>query len=270
MRRTVTWLCLVALLIAGAVAASTASAAEYELEGLPAVGRCVTVPSGTGEYKGGHCVTSAGGKGTHDFLAGPGPKPKFKGTIGVTRLETVGKKYVVACSSGTATGEYTGQKTAKVTLVLLGCVNELTLQKCQTTPLKESAIEPPAIEGELGFIKGGVHPKVGLDLKPSVPITFSCGVLPEAPTSVSVEGSAIGLIAPTDSMRTVYKLTYAASGGKQNPEKFESGLKDTLSLTRMTGFESTTEQVGLTIIGTQPKLKPLFVEDEEKVEIKAK
>ena len=264
MRRIGTWLCLVALLVVGAVAATAASAAEE----LPALGRCVPATGKTGEYKGPYCVKKAPGNGTYNFVAGPGPNPKFEGTIGPTKLETVGGKYVVTCSFGVATGEYTGQKTAKVSLALVGCLNQLA-QKCQTLPVKEGEIETQPLEGEFGFIKGGEHAKVGLDLKPAAPIAFSCGLPPELPTAVTVEGSAIGLWTPPNRMRSTFKARYTANGGKQNPEQFEGGVKDTLSLTRVTGVETATEQVGLTIIGVEEIPKALIIENAEPIEIKA-
>jgi hypothetical protein len=58
--------------------------------------------------------------------------------------------------------------------------------------------------------------------------------------------------------------------GKQVPEKFESGLTDVLSLTRLTGTEKSTAQAGLTIIGAQLKPKALIVKNEEPIEVKAK
>jgi hypothetical protein len=272
MRRTGTWLCLVTLLVVSAVAATTASAAEYELEGLPAIGRCVPSPAHNGEYVGNRCVARAEGKGAYDFLPGPGPAPKFEGAIGSTVLETVGRQTVVNCASGVATGEYTGQKTANVALALAGCVRTaaVTQQKCQTNPAKEGEIETQPIEGEFGYIRGGSKPKVGLDLKPSTPISFTCGALPEVPSVVTVEGSAIGAWAPANSMRATFNATYTAQGGKQVPEKFESGLKDTLSLTRVTGVETSTAQAGLTIRGAQLKPKALVVKNEERLEVKAK
>jgi hypothetical protein len=261
--------CLAAVLMAAAIAASSASAAEYEIEGIPEFGRCLpaTTPK-TGEYKGSHCLATAEGKGSYNWSPGPGPKNKFEGTIGPTTLETVGKVYVIACNFGVATGEYTSPKTATLKLELVGCINQTTHQKCQSGP-QEAEIEAK-FEGELGFIRGGTKPIVGLDLKPLPAISFTCGIPPELPTLVSVTGSAIGAIKPPDSMRSEFKLSYLSMNGKQNPEKFEEGVKDTLSLMRTTGVESTTEQAGLTIIGVEEKPKPLFIANEEPLEIKAK
>jgi hypothetical protein len=270
MRRIGTWLCLVVLLVMSAVAASTASAAEYELEGVPEFGRCVLSTPHEGEYRGRKCVSpAAAGKGNYNWIPGPGAKPKFEGVISVTKFETVGKKFTVQCGFGVARGEYKSPKKASLTLELVGCIRPDTSQKCQTTPVKEAEIEP-TFEAELGFITGGSTPKVGLDLKPPAPITFTCGLPPEVPIPVTVEGSAIGAIKPLNSMLGSFKLSYLATGGKQVPEKFEGEPKDTLTQKWLTGVELLSEQVGLTIIGSEEKPKPLVVENEEPIEIKAK
>jgi hypothetical protein len=158
---------------------------------------------------------------------------------------------------------------------LVGCLDQQTGKKCQTNPAKEAELET-VVEGELGFIKGGEKPKVGLSLKQSTPLVFTCGSGPpnEIPPEVStltLEGSAIGAIRPPNTMRSIFKLLYTAPGGKQVPEKFEEGVKETLTLTRLTPtFETITEQAGLTIIDTEEKPKPLVIENEEPMEIKAK
>jgi len=179
MRRTGTWLCLVVLLVMSAVAASTASAAEYELEGLPEFGHCVPSAPHKGEYKGRQCLTPQPGEGNYNWVPGPGPKPKFEGTISVTKLETVGKKFTIQCSFGVARGEYKSPKKATVALELVGCIRPENAQKCQTNPAKEAEIEA-SFEGELGFIKGGSTPKVGLDLKPASPVALTCGSVSDA------------------------------------------------------------------------------------------
>jgi hypothetical protein len=256
--------CVVVALGVSAAAAATAPAA------LPELGRCVPAEKGTGEYAGFHCVTPAGGKGNYNWLPGPGGKPKFASSAGPVTLETVGG-FTIKCSSGEVTGEYTGAKTASVTLGFVGCLRTDTLQKCQTTPLKEAEIETVPIEAEIGFIQGGEKPKVGLDLKPAAPIAFDCGTIAdENHALLSLEGSVIGTIKPPNSMRATFKVIYTATGGKQIPEQFEGGVKDTLTLNKTVGLETTTEQAGLTIIGIEEKPKPLIFENEEPIEIKAK
>jgi uncharacterized protein (DUF362 family) len=111
---------------------------------------------------------------------------------------------------------------------------------------------------------------VGLDLKPAAPIAFDCGIVSEETHAlISLEGSVIGTIKPPNVMRATFKVVYTATGGKQIPEQFEGGVKDTLTLNKTIGLETTTEQAGLTIIGIEEKPKPLIVENEEPIEIKA-
>jgi hypothetical protein len=266
-----TGLCLVAVLACSGMAAATATAAEYEIEGLPEFGRCVPVTKGTGQYKGAQCLAPAGGKGNYNWLPGPGEKNKFEGTSSLTKLETVGQ-YAVTCSSGSYLGEYKTPKTVSLSIGLAGCLEKGTGRKCQSTPAKEAEIET-TVEGELGFIKGGERPQVGLDLEPSVPIAFTCGLPPELPTEITtltLEGSVIGAIRPPNRMRSILKLVYTATAGKQVPEKFEEGLKDTLTLNRLTGLSSVSEQAGLTVIDVEEKPKPLIITNEEPIEIKAK
>lgn len=267
MRRIETWLCLVILLAVGAVGASTASAAEYEMEGLPEFGHCVPAAPHTGEYKGAKCLAPAAGLGNYNWEPGPGPKAKFEGLASNVTFETIGKKFKVQCGFADVRGEYKTPKTASVTIEMVGCVRAETLQKCQISPAKEGEIEA-TFQGELGFISS--KPKVGLKLTTPSPINFSCGMPPEIPTPVSIEGSAIGLVKTIDNMSEVLKLSYTAPGGKQNPESFEGEPKATLTQTWVNGVEVNKEQVGLTIVGIEEKPKALILENEEPIEIKAK
>jgi hypothetical protein len=247
----------VALAAAGVAGASAA---------VPEVGRCVPAPEKTGEYAGKGCIGLAKNKkGAYNFVAGPGPKPKFEGTSAETPVLEMPKLKIV-CSVGTFNGEYTGAKTASVTVDLIGCTNPASKKKCQSNPAKEGEIETPApLEGELGFIKSTIPRKVGLDLKrsPSL-VTFTCGEPLEVPELTgTVEGSVIGLFAPVNSMREELKLKYKTAGGKQVPEQFEGGAKDTLTVKLVSGLTVATEEAAL-------NAKLVEVVNEEEMEIKAK
>jgi len=249
---------LVALLALG-LAATGASAA------LPEWGRCVPAESAeTAEYSGKKCVTPGEGKGKYNFVPEPGPKPKFEGTSteGVL-LKTA--NLTISCSAATFNGEYTGPKTASVTVDLIGCLNG-NAKKCQSNPLKEGEIEPPGpLEGEIGFININGFKVVGLDLKRSPAITtFTCGEPLEVPeTNGTIEGSVIGKIGPLNSMRPELKLVYKTAGNKQIPEAFEGGEKDTLSIKLVSGLTTVTEEAAL-------KIKLVEIVNEEPMEIKAK
>jgi hypothetical protein len=250
---------VVAALALCGLASASASAA------LPELGRCVPASTAkTGEYKGARCLTPAAGTGNYNFLPGPGEKKKFVGTGSEAKLEMPGLK--VSCAASTSEGEYTGAKTASVTLDLIGCSTvAATSQLCQSNPVKAGEIETLPLEGEFGFIQSGQKPVVGLDVKrsPSL-VTFTCGSPPETTTTtVVVEGSVIGKFAPNDAMVMDSKLSYKTSGGKQVVEHFEGGPTDTLSAKLISGLTTTTEEAAL-------KLRLMEIANEEPLEIKAK
>jgi hypothetical protein len=249
--------CFAAILAASAAVVASASAA------FPELGRCVEVAPGTGQYKGKGCLTKAPGKGNHEWLPGPGAKPKFDGSGGEAKLE--GPNLKILCSPNTYQGEYTGPNTLSVTVNFIGCTNIATNQTCQTNPVKPSEIETQGpLEGELGFIRSGSKPVVGLDIKraPTL-VVFECGKAPEAVLHVSLEGSVIGRIRPVNRMLEETKLGYKASALKQVPEAFEGGVKDTLTAKLIEGVTTTTEELVL--------VNPLVeIVNEEPLEIKTR
>jgi hypothetical protein len=245
--------CMLAVIAVSAVVAATASAA------LPELGRCVKVAPKTGEYTGASCVNA--GKGAWDWLPGPGALKKFTGTGEATTLETVGK-VKIECTASSFAGEYTGAKTATVTITFVGCTNSVTKKLCGST-VKEGEFETQPLEGEIGFIKDVTPIVAGLDLKKAPLVaTFECGKLPEAVTLGTLEGSVIGALKRFNRMVEEQSLTYKALGGKQVPEQFEGGTKDTLTMKLVTGLTTTTEEAGL-------KAK-VEIANEEPMEIKVK
>ncbi|MCW3027759.1 MAG: hypothetical protein JWN81_970 [Solirubrobacterales bacterium] len=271
MRKTgMVGVCIAGVLAVSALAGASASAA------VPEVGRCTRLTAPTGAYKYKSCVIpSPGHNGPFEFEPGPGPKPKFSALISLVTLETVGKA-TVKCGSGEFSGEWTGPKTASLNLLFGGCLNGATKKSCQTSPTAQADIKTEqALEGELGFIAGGEKPVVGLDVKPKSPstvlLTFVCGGPPEVGVGEpwTVEGSVIGSIKPTNNMKLAFKLGYKAVAGKQIPEQFESGVKDTLITNRIVGIAPPiTEQAGLTLKGETTQT--ILAEGEEPMEIKSK
>jgi len=250
--------CVLAGLVLGAVFAAGASAS------LPEVGRCVPAAKGTGEYIGLHCIHKSP---THkgEFNWAPGAvKKKFEGSS--TTTITLGTaKLKILCAAATFNGEWTGSKTASVTVDLIGCENTATKHKCQSNPAKEGEIEPPQpLEGELGFITSGSNPTVGLDLKHSPTIVaFGCGEpLTPPELSATLEGSVIAQIKKVGFMVPEFTLTYKVAGGKQVPESFAGGSPDTLIAKIVKGVESSTE--GATLAGG------VLLPNEEELEIKAR
>ena len=203
---------LLAALAVTAVLASAASAAA------PEWGRCVPAEvKGTGEFLGKGCAKSAEGKGAYNWAPEPTGKAVLTGAGEEITLESA--KHKIVCAASTYTGKFTGAKTATVSLDLIGCnvTSGTTKQECQSSPVpeKESEIEAE-YEAELGFIKGGEHPKVGIDLKPKSTITFTCGKLPEVPLlSGTIEGSVIGQVTPINHMGEEFKLVHSELKGVQ-------------------------------------------------------
>jgi hypothetical protein len=239
----ITGLCLLAVLAVSAMAASSASAVT-----IPQVGRCVKVATGAGAYTGAQCLAlETHKKGKYEWIpVSSSEKQTFLGSGGETILATAGHS-TVKCIAANFVGEWTGPKTASVTVELQGCTNAKS-EQCQSNPQNKSEIKTLPLEAELGFIKSEPT-SVGLDLKPTSPltqlVTYECGSVTE---SARVEGSVIGQIKPINKMTTESNLVYVARrSGEQVPEHFEGGPKDTLSTTFMSGIESTTAASSLTV-----------------------
>jgi len=263
--------CLLAVLAIAAFAASSASAAEYEVKGLPEIGRCVKTALGQGVYVGASCITVAKpGHGKYEWTqVNATEKQTFKGSGTETKLVTPGHS-TIKCIDANLTGEWRGGKTATVEIEFQGCQNPQE-QPCQTTPQTKSEIKTLPMEGELGFIKnivkeGKTIVSVGLDLKPQTPLTelatYECGGGPTE--SNRLEGSVIGEIKPIDKMtlqsNLVYRLT---SAGAQIPQSFQEAENDTLVTTFQSGLESTTAPTTL-------KIKSYVGNNANPLEIKAK
>jgi hypothetical protein len=238
---------------------------------LPELGRCVKAADNKGAYRSAFCITPTppGGKGKYNWLPGPGAKKKFSGTGEPTVLEAANKRKI-ECGGSTFEGEYTGPKTETVTVLLIGCTDVATKRPCQSGgPPREGEIESTAaLAGELGFIKGGEKPVVGLDLKHEPALfAFECGVPPEQTTAVVIDGSVIAAVVASSTsnvnkMSEESILRYKTKSGKQVPENFEGGAKDTMTATFVTGLEKQVEAIGL--------LSTVTDVAEESLEIKAK
>jgi len=271
--QTLTGCFLVALCVSGSAAAS-ASAAP------PEVGRCQKVePVQEGKkarYHGAYtnraCTKpSATDSGKFEWASGPGTDKTFTAVPNHTpTFETTGGK-TVQCQSGEFKGaEYTGAKTEKFSgIKLVNCVNPAG-RVCQTNPEDSSVIEDVApVEGELGVVAGGASPTVGWDLK-DVLFVFVCA--DEAKTlelgeDQVIEGSVIGVVRKSASdlnkMSGETQIEFEQAGGKQLPEAFEGGAKDTLTNTRLVGTDNSTEQMGLSARESDTYGEPLEIRTVE-------
>jgi hypothetical protein len=233
---------------------------------LPDVGRCEKtegVLEGKktvyhGRYTNASCVAeSETHTGKYEWTEGPGAGKKFTGTSKALTIETVGKSKVT-CSASASQGEYTGPKTQSVSLTLTGCKGVLhgKSASCQNTA-SQGEITTSPLDGELEFTNETepAKPIVGLDLKPTPPSTsvvaFECGG-----EWVSLGGSVIAPISAVDKMASTFKLKAAATEGRQTPEQFEGGVKDTLTVAIAGGAQ---EQAGLTASDTVVNEEPLEI-----------
>jgi hypothetical protein len=119
--------CLLALLVLGlAVCSSASAAAPYEVRSLPEVGRCVKVALGTGEYKGGQCITRekvGGERGKYNWVqANVTEDVTFEGGGTNVKLATAGHPTII-CVVANVKGTLTGPKTATAEIELQGCSN---------------------------------------------------------------------------------------------------------------------------------------------------
>jgi hypothetical protein len=205
---------------------------------IPEFGRCVKV-EGVKEgkskvYKGSYndsgCLNPSKG-GEYEWTTGPGANPAFTATAGKTTLEAVGGASTVSCSHAAFVGDYTGAKTASATATFTGCKLATNKEACQSAGAGSGEIITSPLSGSLGFVKDAVQEgqlavSVGLDLShaPSL-LTAECG----GGAKVSVSGSVIAPFATIEKTVAANTLAFSATAGKQSPEAFEEGVKDTLA-----------------------------------------
>jgi hypothetical protein len=248
-------------IMGGATEEASARAVKAVLP-LPDIGRCLKVePSAEGKkliyhgaYTNSTCtLESESNEGKFEWTTGPGPKAKFTGASGPVKLQSAGGK-LVSCTASSSEGEYTGPKTQKVSMVLSGCSQgpKISSVPCQSSSAAAGEVRTVALEGGMEFIKEGLPPEVpsvGIDLKPasgSTIATFECGG-----KAVTVGGSVIVPVTALDKMSTSFKLKAIGTGGKQSPEAFEVGPKDTPTFN-----EGGEEAAGLTAAFTNTNEEP--------------
>ena len=261
---------LVGALAASAILASTAVAVPYSISALPQLGRCVKVAEGTGEWMGKHCgVIAAPGTGSYNFEQGPGATPGFEGVLeGLTvgepvKLETKSPTHLITCSNSAVKGEYTGAKSEKVKVELLGCL--LSGKICTgEAGFQEGEIHFSAESSTLGFVKTGKKAVAGWDWNP-ISVAITCGRPPETEiTQDELAGSVIGKVIKPNSMYLEFLERYVAVEGKQRPEKLVREGEDVLKskFTELPSFTQSEEQTGLVARD--------LIENKEPLEIKTK
>ncbi len=245
MKLTLVGAWVVTVLLLGAAMTATASANEP-----PEWGRCVKVESpkrGVG-YTASTCITRAKPTALGKYEWAPAAQPenlRFSGAGGETELKTVGHP-TIKCVAANISGEYTGAKTASVTIELQACNNpSSTLCKSPNATATGEILTFP-LSAEIGFtrheeVNGHLVVAVGMDLKPTPPLTalasYECTGEGE---SAMVEGSVIGKLSPINKMSEATDVAFLVkkTTGLQVPESFQEGPKDTLSTTYANGLET--------------------------------
>ena len=240
--------CVVAAVTIGAVATALAENAMPVLNW----GECVV--SKAGDYGTG-CKKEGGAqfKGHEDQTITKNYAKKSKS--GVVRIRVPALKTLLECASSTDTGEVTPpNKEAKIVIKFIKCKREG--RPCTTAGAKKEELVSKPLKGELGWISK-VNKEVGLDLQPEAGT-----VLLEADCegfNVKVEGSVIGRITPVDVFTHLFTITFVTKNEKQEPESFQGGPPDTLTVRVGTSgpFPATLEMVE-----TQTFASALYIETD--------
>jgi hypothetical protein len=219
-RSIVAGICLIAALAVTGVLSAAASAAA------PEFGRCVAKAGG--KYATSACDSEKAKAEKYEWLPGPGANNKFTSHIKSgtkATLETV-KKLKVTCTGETSTGEVaTAKEVAHVVAIFTGCISSGL--KCHSSiggTQAEGEIKTNPMHGGLGVEKEGTKPplnnKLAEELTPEGGGEFTSFVC--AGISVKVKGAVLHPIT-TDKMINKATEKFAASKGKQKPEKYVGG-----------------------------------------------
>jgi hypothetical protein len=232
--------CLVAIFALVAVVATGASAEEP-----PEVGRCLKLAGG--KFKDGGCKTPSK-PGEEKFEWYPAyiggvlnetpSTPKLKYTFEnkpetIIQLETVGGA-VIKATGQSATGEWTGEKKNIAQNVVFKGV-EFKGFKCKSTnpaATNEGEVKVKDLDGNIGIYKKGetkAKDKVANRLVPKdgsgIFTEFKCSIIP-----VVVRGAVLYPIT-ANAMKcfpTPVGVKFTGSKGKQKPDRFVGGEKETL------------------------------------------
>ncbi len=211
-------LCVIAVFAMSATFVASASAA-------PEFGKCVAKAGG--KYATSACTSIKAKAEKYEWTPGPGAKNRFTSNIKPATkatLETV-KKTKVVCEGESTTGEIaSATELGHVNATFTGCTSSGF--KCHSEmggKQAEGEIKIAPMHGRIGVEKEGTKPPLNNKLAqeltpegpPGTPLTeFSC-----AGITVKVKGATLHPIT-ADKMLTKMTEKYAATKGKQKPEKF--------------------------------------------------
>ncbi|HEX5224378.1 MAG TPA: hypothetical protein VFW29_04545 [Solirubrobacteraceae bacterium] len=225
-------------------------------ETLPEVGRCLLLTKATGRFKTTACTTLSVGENTgkYEWLPWPAIKNGMSGPVGAMTLETVRKLTILTCTGGSLSGEYNGPRSAAMAITLTGCEGTKTLVgSCHSEGAAPGEVRSAALQSQLGIIKVGTASTVGWVLRPvsgTALASMTCGG-----TTATLSGSLIGQVTSVNKMSAVFTFKFKGTSGKQVPEKFEGGVKETPTLELPSG----NEVAGLSFSVTQSNAEALEI-----------
>jgi len=258
-RMRIMGLCLVAAFAAAAVASTSALAAP-----APHYGTCVKKAKAEGAgFSDAGCTKPVASAAKYEWVKGGANgvtyTTKIKELTKAT-LETK-KKEKVVCSGETSTGTILNETETETTPTFTGC--ETLKKPCSTPGQAEGTIAVQALQGELGVEK--VTIKEGKEVPTSNKIASNLykqgnrgGEIVEFECVgfvIKVKGTVLFPVT-TNKMLATATIKFAASGGKQKPEKFETGPKEILESKFGGGLF---EQSGQTITTIQKNSKAIEV-----------
>ena len=223
MQRTRTvGLCVLTVLALSALVAAGAFGAA------PEYGKCTKVAKGAGKFSGPTCtVAKAGGSYEWGTLASPVSFTTTMKEGTLATLETVNKEKVV-CTGETGKGAVLNSKEIEMTPTFRGCENSKIQCESPGQPYSYIAMNP--LQGELGVEKKGTTAyknKLASNLyaqgnKGGTIVEFSCGGF------VYTERGEVLFPVSANKMLTTATVKFVALKGKQKPERFEGGPKETM------------------------------------------
>jgi hypothetical protein len=152
---------------------------------------------------------------------------KFHASSGRTEVtvETLRASPDVSCTDSRAAGEIT--PATAITIEYRGC--GAAVKECASPGAAVGRITTKLLAGGVGYVKA--PDEIGLNLAPAkgeVVFEFSC---PDEKRQLmgDVQGSVIGRLSPVNKMSTTFTLALKEGAGKQEIERFEGGLKATLT-----------------------------------------
>ena len=200
----------------------------------PEIGRCLSVPNGTGARSSSKCTTAGGKKGYEWFPAVGSAKPIGRGGLNLTTsaaavLEGISRQ-AITCGEAHLSAADEGLKSlGHAEVVLEGCRRGAS-ETCQSRGEASGYVITHPLRAELGTITTSATAaknKLGFALQPAGETTladFACGV-----TQMSLRGSVIGEV-KANAMGTAVSLKFGQSKGVQKPGAFAGGASHVLQM----------------------------------------